>query len=94
MTGIKIFLATFAVGLVGVIESDSIDAWAKLTAIPILGATIFALIFYNNKSHNKSLETHKEVCEGIRCSIDKIGTESKEDRDRHIELLSKVLDKH
>lgn len=93
MIGIKIGLALFAVGLVGVIESDSIDAWAKLTAIPILGITIIALIYYGNKNHSQSLEVHKEVCEGIRCSIDKIGEDAKEDRERHIELLSKALDK-
>lgn len=66
MTSMKFILAGALIAVTAWIQSADVEAWAKLTAVPVLGAVIIALLFFNDKQHKATLASHERVCEGIR----------------------------
>lgn len=100
MLGMKILAAIGVVGLAGIISSEHIDSWAKLTAIPILGGLIVLILWLNHKEKQRASETtksilatHEKVCDGIKCEIHDIGEANKATQSRLIELQEKHLGK-
>lgn len=104
MTGIKIAMVFSLVGLVGVIESDHIDSWAKLTAVPILGAVAAALVWLlsrQQKTHSEAIdkqqETHSvaidKVVDCMTEGFKGIREDNKDAQDSQIELLKQAIEK-
>ena len=93
MTGTKIAMVFSLVGLVGVIESDHIEAWGKLAATPVLGAVIVALLYFHQRNHRDTLDTHKQVCENIAGQVAQIREDNKEFQASQIETLKQAIEK-
>ncbi len=104
MIGTKIALVTCCFALIGVIDSDHVDAWSKLTALPILGAIVIALIYLHYRERRESRESTKATLDGLRESFDGMRDDVKgaindmhssnnDNQNRHIRLLEEHLDK-
>lgn len=91
MTGIKVALMCAAAALVGVIQSDHVEAFGKLSATAILGVVSLALIFLQWKSaqaHRKTVET---IVAGHKEGNDKVCGKLDEMKDSHVELFREAL---
>lgn len=87
MTGIKITLLGAMLALAGILQSEHLDAWAKLTAVPMLGGVIFALLWFNSRNHRSTLESHSAAIDKVVAGIDGI----REDNKAHLESQNQTL---
>ena len=87
LTGLKIAALSLIVAIFGVVTNENLEAWAKLTAVPVLGGALFFVIYMGSRLHTQTLETHKEACEGIKNEIEKIGDRTEEHQRQHLEVL-------
>ncbi|MEO1530090.1 MAG: hypothetical protein AAFX06_32225 [Planctomycetota bacterium] len=88
---LKLFAAVSLVGLIGVIQSDTIDSWAKLTAVPVLGAIIVAQIVVTARERKTTLEAHGKQWSGVSKELRGIRDDLSEGREKQLELLRACL---
>ena len=88
---IKLTLLGVILALAGVIQSDSIDAWAKMTAVPVLGAVILALMWFNARNHRETLACHREACNQIAGAVEGIREDNKQYLETQNEALREIL---
>lgn len=83
------FLST--IGLFGVIQSDHIDAWAKLTAVPILGGVVTGLMYLNHRQQRHHVEAIDQMVQSFDRQFEGIREDNREHLQKQNELLREIL---